>query len=73
MQEIELSTEDVKIENPVVLVLTVQEMANALKISRPAAYALTRREDFPVLRIGTTIRIPIDGLKEWMKKEGVNC
>ena len=49
------------------LVVTPQEAAKMLKISRPIVYNLTRRADFPTLRIGTKILIPVDKLKEWVE------
>lgn len=49
------------------LTLTVEEAGERLGISRPTAYELTKRPDFPVLRIGRRIVIPIDGLDEWVK------
>lgn len=49
------------------LTLTVEEVGELLGISRPTAYELTKRSDFPVLRIGRRIVIPVDGLNEWVK------
>lgn len=52
------------------LVLTVDELAEAMGISRPKAYELVHRRDGPpVIRIGRTIRIPADGLQTWMARE----
>ena len=50
------------------LVVTVQEMADMMKISTPKAYELTRREGFPVIKIGVKTLIPLDGLKDWLKE-----
>lgn len=49
------------------LTLTVEEAGKRLGISRPMAYELTKRPDFPVLRIGRRIVIPIDGLDLWIR------
>ena len=38
--------------------LTVADVKNYLNISQTAAYALTRRKDFPVCRLGSIIRVP---------------
>ncbi len=49
------------------LTMTVEEAGKRLGISRPMAYELTKRPDFPVLRIGRRIVIPIDGLDLWVR------
>ena len=48
--------------------LTVAEVKNYLKISQSAAYALTRREDFPTLRFGGCVRIPKEAFLKWVEK-----
>ena len=50
------------------LMLSVQEMAAALGISRAGAYELVRTEGFPALKIGSRIVIPKDELQEWVKR-----
>jgi excisionase family DNA binding protein len=40
------------------LVLTVEELRQALRISRGAAYAAIREGRIPTVRVGRTIRIP---------------
>ena len=50
--------------------LTVEEMADALQISRPKAYELVHAVDGPpVLHIGRAIRIPADGLRLWIERQ----
>lgn len=51
-------------------VLTVSEMANALKISRSKAYQLTRTKGFPIAKIGKRVLIPYQKLIEWLEKGG---
>ena len=52
-------------------VLSVEEMGEVLGISRPTAYELVHAVDGPpVIRIGRCIRIPADGLKAWMERQG---
>lgn len=51
---------------PVQLQFTVEEMAEQLRLSMPVAYQLCRRPDFPAIRYGRTIRIPVDGLRRWL-------
>lgn len=49
--------------------LSVQELASQLGIGLSKAYALVKEPDFPTVRIGTRILIPIDGLHEWLARE----
>lgn len=51
------------------LALNVNELAQALGISRAAAYDLTRREGFPALIVSERrIIIPIAALEAWLEK-----
>jgi excisionase family DNA binding protein len=54
-------------------ILTIEEAAAVLRISRGAAYALARRwretggrEGIPCLRLGRTLRVPRDALHEML-------
>ena len=49
--------------------LSVQELAAQLGVSLPVAYELVRRPDFPSLRIGGRILIPIDRFREWISSQ----
>lgn len=46
--------------------LTVVEMAKLLKISRSKAYSLTKEKDFPIIKIGKSIRILKNELYKWL-------
>jgi len=46
--------------------LTVEEMAEILRIGRSSAYELCRQNEFPVIRIGRSIRIPKKALLDWI-------
>lgn len=51
-------------------VLTVEEMAETLRISRPKAYELIHSQDGPpVLRVGRAIRVPTAGLMAWLERQ----
>jgi len=50
-------------------ILTVDELACLLKISKPVAYDLANRDDFPSFKIGKSIRIYQSGLVEWLSKQ----
>lgn len=46
--------------------MSVQELSTRMGISLPKAYDLTKEPDFPVVRIGTRILIPVDAFREWL-------
>ena len=49
-------------------VYTVKEIAEILGISKNAAYDLVKSENgFVTVRIGKTIRVPIEPFDEWLK------
>ena len=50
------------------LALSVAEMAETLGISRTTAYELVNREDFPSMRIGQRIIVPVDALDRWLER-----
>ena len=52
------------------LVYNSTEARKALGVSMPTFYDLTHRADFPVIRIGKKIVVPVDGLKKWLEKAG---
>jgi len=52
------------------LTYTVSEMAEALGIGKNKAYELVKTEGFPAVFIGSTIRIPIEALKNWLNEAG---
>lgn len=48
-------------------VMTVEEMGQALNLSRRKAYELIHSKDSPpVIRIGKVFRVPVDGFNEWL-------
>lgn len=49
---------------------TVNELAELLRIGRSSAYELCQRNEFPVVRIGKNIRIPEQGLYNWIDEQG---
>ena len=48
------------------LALRPKEAAAALGIGNNAIYELCARQDFPTLKIGNKIIIPVDGLRRWL-------
>lgn len=48
--------------------LSVTEMVETLGISRTTAYELVNREDFPSMRIGQRIIVPVGALDRWLER-----
>jgi excisionase family DNA binding protein len=55
--------------NELPLVLTVEEAAKALRVSRGSAYEAIRCGDIPSVRIGRTIRVPRHGLAVFLGEQ----
>jgi excisionase family DNA binding protein len=51
--------------------LRVIEAAQLLALSRTKVYEMAEREEIPVLRIGTTVRIPRRKLLEWIEAQTI--
>ena len=47
-------------------VMTAEQLASALQISKSGAYALLNRSDFPTLRIGGRKMVMKKDLLEWL-------
>ncbi len=47
-------------------VITAEQLASALQISKSGAYALLNRSDFPTLRIGGRKMVMKKDLLEWL-------
>ena len=46
--------------------MRVQEMAMQMGISLSKAYALTREADFPIVRVGKRVLVPVSEFKVWL-------
>ena len=46
--------------------MSVRELAANLGISLPKAYELVKQPDFPVVRVGARILIPVEAFREWL-------
>jgi len=51
------------------IAVNVAEAARLVGVSRPTMARWTHIEGFPVVRIGGTVRIPVKGLEEWLRKQ----
>ena len=49
------------------MTLTVDEVAEVLRIGRTTAYTLARQRDFPTIRVGRRIVIPRDAFARWIE------
>ena len=50
-------------------VVTVEDVARLLGISRSAAYEAAQRGEFPVRRVGRRLLVPVPALKRWLGDE----
>ena len=51
------------------LVYSPKEVGKIIGIGMNGMYALCNREDFPAIRVGRKILIPVDGLKRWLAQQ----
>ena len=51
------------------MLLTVDEMRKVTGFSRPMAYQMVNREDFPKVRVGRRIMIPVKQLEAWIERQ----
>ena len=52
------------------VVMTVEEAAKLLKISRPSAYQAVQRGQIPAIRIGRRILVPVAALETMLASAG---
>lgn len=51
------------------LLMSAEEAAHQLGISRPTVFQLAHREDFPSIKIGKRLLISRAGLEDWVNKQ----
>jgi len=51
--------------------MNVDELAERLGISRPKAYELVKRRDFPAIQLGRRVIIPVEAFREWLNKQAL--
>ena len=49
------------------LLLRAEQVATALKIGRSKAYEMMSTGQLPVVRIGRSVRVPTDALRDWVR------
>lgn len=53
------------------LAFNSKEAAAALGVSLPTFYELSNRADFPAIRVGRRVLVPVDSLRAWLAKEAI--
>lgn len=48
-------------------IMTVEEAARFLRISRPSAYQAVKKGDIPIIRIGRRILVPVAALEKMLE------
>lgn len=51
------------------LLISADETARVLGVSKPKIYELSRREDFPVIRLGGRRLVSVEHLRQWIAKQ----
>jgi excisionase family DNA binding protein len=51
------------------LALRPARVAEVLEISRSKTYELIAAGDIPSIRLGASIRVPVDALREWLARK----
>lgn len=49
------------------IILSAKDISQILKISKPSAYELMDKDDFPLIRLGRTKRVLRDEFFSWLK------
>jgi excisionase family DNA binding protein len=56
------------VETEARLLLRMPEAAALLGVSRSKAYELAGSGDLPIVRLGRSLRVPAEGLDEWIRR-----
>lgn len=51
------------------IAVSAAEAARLLSVSKPTVYTLLERADFPRFKVGSRTLIPVDGLREWVRRQ----
>lgn len=54
------------------MLLSISEVAAVLGISRPSIYQLIHSADFPIVRLGGRVLIPVKQLEDWLDAQVSN-
>jgi excisionase family DNA binding protein len=51
------------------LFLRIPEVAERLALGRSTVYKLIQSGEIPTVRIGGAVRVPVDGLEDWARRQ----
>ncbi len=49
--------------------MSVDDLAKVMDVSRPTAYQLAHSDGFPAVRVGRRIKIPCSSFEAWLEKQ----
>ena len=49
--------------------VSAAEAARLLSVSKPTVYTLMERADVPRFKVGSRTLIPVEGLREWVRRQ----
>ena len=52
-----------------VVAYTPTTLAEAMRVSRPTVYRWMRLPGFPVVRLGSCVRIPVKAFERWLEEQ----
>ena len=50
------------------IAVSVPEAGKLVGVGRTLAYSLAATGEWPVIRIGRSVRVPVEGLKRWVER-----
>lgn len=53
--------------------LTVDEVADFLQVSRATVYNLIKQKELPYIKIGRSTRFDLKSVSEWIKSQNEGC
>jgi excisionase family DNA binding protein len=56
-------------KEPIRLLLSTREAAQALSVCEKTLWTLTKNGEIPVIRMGRSVRYPLDGLRKWISEK----
>jgi excisionase family DNA binding protein len=66
-----INTENLQSKTPTPILLTGNEVAEILKVSRSFAYSLMKKGDIPVVRIGRSVRVNLEALNTFIENKTI--
>jgi excisionase family DNA binding protein len=64
-----INTENFKSRAPTPTLLTGNEVAKILKVSKSFAYSLMKKGEIPVVRIGRSVRVNLEALNTFIENK----